>query len=177
MLSSTLLPMRFRGGSAPAQNATPTWLGKKITPFLQFLAKIASVSDEQVASRMNGRPPSADGSSSSASPSNASAFVDPQALQRRDSEDAHAADLRQQDAEPIPPPRASSPASSPSSHIEVLRQLEEMHQINLGPYTHTSKKIEVDALVEGLSQLGYAWDTMDREIAVIRDLLRAANIG
>lgn len=33
--------MRFRGGSAPAQNAAPTWLGKKITPFLQFLAKLA----------------------------------------------------------------------------------------------------------------------------------------
>ncbi|GAC73544.1 hypothetical protein PANT_9c00176 [Moesziomyces antarcticus T-34] len=147
----------------------------QLFPVAQFLAKIPSVSDEQVASRMNGRSHSADASGSDASPST---FVDPQALQRQDSEDSSAErPTSAHGAQPGTTPRVSPQDSSPSSHVEVLRQLEEMHQINLGPYTHSSKKIEVDALVEGLSQLGYAWDTMDREIAVIQDLLRSANIN
>ena len=41
MISSTFLPRRFRGETAPPPNATPTWLGKKITPFLQMLARTA----------------------------------------------------------------------------------------------------------------------------------------
>ena len=41
MISSSFLPRRFRGEPAVAQNTTPTWLSKKTTPLLQFLARIA----------------------------------------------------------------------------------------------------------------------------------------
>ena len=43
MLSASLLPMRFRGEPAVSQqqNTTPTYMGKKITPVLQLLARLA----------------------------------------------------------------------------------------------------------------------------------------
>lgn len=41
MISSSFLPRRFRGETAVAPNTTPTWLSKKTTPFLQFLASVA----------------------------------------------------------------------------------------------------------------------------------------
>lgn len=41
MIASSLLPRRFRGESVVAQNHTPTWLGKKITPLLTFLSRAA----------------------------------------------------------------------------------------------------------------------------------------
>lgn len=41
MIASSLLPRRFRGEAAPAQNKTPSFIAKKITPMLQSLAKLA----------------------------------------------------------------------------------------------------------------------------------------
>lgn len=42
MISSTLLPTRFRGeSSAPVKNVTPSWMNKRVTPFLTCLAKLA----------------------------------------------------------------------------------------------------------------------------------------
>ncbi|KAH8894298.1 3-hydroxy-3-methylglutaryl-CoA reductase [Thozetella sp. PMI_491] len=42
MLSSSLLPSRFRGEQPAAQPAPPSWLNKKVTPLLQALAKLTS---------------------------------------------------------------------------------------------------------------------------------------
>ncbi|SPO19978.1 uncharacterized protein UTRI_00368_B [Ustilago trichophora] len=149
---------------------------KQIFPVAQFLAKIPSVSDEQVASRMGVRSMSADGEHNMvASPPDANNSIDPQTLQQQQfveqfvTQEAQRESLHSaQNAE-----AAHNPAAS--AQIEVLRQLESMHHLNLGPYTHSSKKSEVESLVEGLSQLGYAWDTMDREIGVIQDLLQSAH--
>ncbi|EXF76233.1 hydroxymethylglutaryl-coenzyme A reductase [Colletotrichum fioriniae PJ7] len=41
MISSTLLPRRFRGEQPAAQAAAPSWVNKKITPALKFLSKLA----------------------------------------------------------------------------------------------------------------------------------------
>lgn len=41
MIASSLLPTRFRGEPTLSQTAKPTWLGKKMTPGLQFLARLA----------------------------------------------------------------------------------------------------------------------------------------
>ncbi|TDZ16481.1 3-hydroxy-3-methylglutaryl-coenzyme A reductase [Colletotrichum orbiculare MAFF 240422] len=41
MISSTLLPHRFRGEQPASQAAAPSWLNKKITPALKFLSKVA----------------------------------------------------------------------------------------------------------------------------------------
>ncbi|OLN85448.1 3-hydroxy-3-methylglutaryl-coenzyme A reductase [Colletotrichum chlorophyti] len=41
MISSTLLPRRFRGEQPAAQATAPSWLNKKITPALKFLSKAA----------------------------------------------------------------------------------------------------------------------------------------
>ncbi|CDU23925.1 uncharacterized protein SPSC_02554 [Sporisorium scitamineum] len=148
---------------------------KQIFPVAQFLAKIPSVSDEQVASRMGGRASSND-HTSIASPSDPSNFIDPQTLQQQQFVEQIVAQEAQREStaqaaqliEALNNPSASA-------HLEVLRQLESMHQLNLGPFTHSSKKQEVENLVEGLAQLGYAWDTMDREIGVIQDLLQSSN--
>lgn len=149
---------------------------KQIFPVAQFLAKIPSVSDEQVASRTSGRPASAGShSDSTASPNDMSSFIDPQALQQRNLVDSFVSHEEQRERVQNVQSAAQSKDGSGSAYIEVLRQLEGMHQLNLGPYTHSSKKREVDFLIEGLSQLGYAWDTMDREIGVIQDLLQATN--
>ncbi|KAJ1030351.1 hypothetical protein NDA16_001261 [Ustilago loliicola] len=149
---------------------------KQIFPVAQFLAKIPSVSDEQVASRMNGRPASAGShSDSTASPSDMSSFIDPQALQQRNLVENFISHEEQHEKVHNVQSAAQGKEASGSADLEVLRQLEGMHQLNLGPYTHSSKKREVDFLIEGLSQLGYAWDTMDRKIGVIQDLLQAAN--
>ena len=43
MLSSTLLPHRFRGEQPAAPNAAPTWLNKKVTPLLRLLSRLACV--------------------------------------------------------------------------------------------------------------------------------------
>ncbi|KXX79422.1 3-hydroxy-3-methylglutaryl-coenzyme A reductase [Madurella mycetomatis] len=42
MIASNFLPSRFRGEQPPAPNATPSWLNKKVTPFLQILSRITS---------------------------------------------------------------------------------------------------------------------------------------
>ncbi|KAK3309886.1 3-hydroxy-3-methylglutaryl-CoA reductase [Chaetomium strumarium] len=42
MNALNLLPSRFRGEQPPSQNVAPSWLNKKITPFLQVLARITS---------------------------------------------------------------------------------------------------------------------------------------
>ena len=44
MLTSTLLPSRFRGEAAVAanENQTPTWVNKRVTPVLHFFARLAS---------------------------------------------------------------------------------------------------------------------------------------
>ncbi|CBQ67717.1 conserved hypothetical protein [Sporisorium reilianum SRZ2] len=145
---------------------------KQIFPVAQFLAKIPSVSDEQVASRMSGQRSSSQSDHTSiASPSDPSNFIDPQTLQQQFVEQFVAHEAQRETAHSIE--ALNSPSTS--AHLEVLRQLEGMHQLNLGPYTHTSKKDEVENLVEGLAQLGYAWDTMDRDIGVIQDLLQSSN--
>lgn len=41
MISSTLLPTRFRGEQPAAQATAPSWLNKKLTPGLKFLSKVA----------------------------------------------------------------------------------------------------------------------------------------
>ncbi|KAI8185042.1 3-hydroxy-3-methylglutaryl-coenzyme A reductase [Colletotrichum sp. SAR 10_65] len=41
MISSSLLPSRFRGEQPAAQAAAPSWLNKKLTPGLKFLSKVA----------------------------------------------------------------------------------------------------------------------------------------
>ncbi|KAL2137264.1 hypothetical protein VTI74DRAFT_4995 [Chaetomium olivicolor] len=41
-MASVLLPSRFRGEQTPSQNAAPSWLNKKVTPFLQVLSRITS---------------------------------------------------------------------------------------------------------------------------------------
>ncbi|SPO02420.1 probable 3-hydroxy-3-methylglutaryl-coenzyme A reductase [Cephalotrichum gorgonifer] len=41
MISSTLLPHRFRGEQPSAPNATPSWLNKKVTPLLRLLSRLA----------------------------------------------------------------------------------------------------------------------------------------
>ncbi|KAK1757803.1 3-hydroxy-3-methylglutaryl-coenzyme A reductase [Echria macrotheca] len=41
-LASNLLPSRFRGEQPASQVAAPSWLNKKVTPFLQALSKITS---------------------------------------------------------------------------------------------------------------------------------------
>ncbi|SPC65369.1 uncharacterized protein UHOD_00488 [Ustilago sp. UG-2017b] len=149
---------------------------KQIFPVAQFLAKIPSVSDEQVANRMSGRPASAGSQSdSAATQSDVSSFIDPQALQQRGLVESFASHEDQREKVKDIQSAVQGKDGSGSAYLEVLRQLEGMHELNLGPYTHRSKKREVDFLIEGLSQLGYAWDTMDREISVIQDLLQAAN--
>jgi hydroxymethylglutaryl-CoA reductase (NADPH) len=42
MNALNLLPSRFRGEQPPSQNVAPSWINKKITPFLQVLARITS---------------------------------------------------------------------------------------------------------------------------------------
>jgi len=42
MISSALLPRRFRGEQPPTKATTPSWINKKITPVLQFLSTITS---------------------------------------------------------------------------------------------------------------------------------------
>lgn len=147
---------------------------KQIFPVAQFLAKIPSVSDEHVVSRIQGQPAYADDGLIAAAPSSDSAgFVDPQALQQV----KPTGQLVEHDSRRGGLPHAQSEAArhpSMRAQIEVLRQLEGMHQLDLGPYTHSAKMSEVQSLIEGLSQLGYAWDTVDREIAVIQELLRTA---
>lgn len=147
---------------------------KQIFPVAQFLAKIPSVSDEQVASRMSGRRDSPQCEVNLvASPSDPSNFIDPQTLQQQDLvEQVVAQEALRNNAHATQSAEALNNPTT-SAHIEVLRQLEGMHQLNLGPYTHSSKQEEVENLIEGLSQLGYAWDTMDREIGVIQDLLQS----
>ncbi|SNX81629.1 uncharacterized protein MEPE_00334 [Melanopsichium pennsylvanicum] len=153
---------------------------KQIFPVAQFLAKIPSVSDEQVASHKKGRSMSAERALSIVdSSNNPNAFVDPQSLQQQQLFEhfvAHEA-AQQQQADGLHDAQSEEAAKDPaaSAQLEVLLQLEGMHQLTLGPYTHSSKKSEVESLVEGLSQLGYAWDTMDREIGVIQDLLQPRN--
>lgn len=147
---------------------------KQIFPVAQFLAKIPSVSDEQVASRMSGRRDSPQCEVNLvASPSDPSNFIDPQTLQQQNLvEQVVAQEALRNNAHATQSAEALNNPTT-SAHIEVLRQLEGMHQLNLGPYTHSSKQEEVENLIEGLSQLGYAWDTMDREIGVIQDLLQS----
>lgn len=41
-IASNFLPSRFRGEQPAAQTAAPSWLNKKVTPFLQLLSKITS---------------------------------------------------------------------------------------------------------------------------------------
>ncbi|KAF4124824.1 hydroxymethylglutaryl-CoA reductase (NADPH), partial [Geosmithia morbida] len=41
MISSSLLPRRFRGEPALAHSSSPSWLNKRITPVLQFVSHIA----------------------------------------------------------------------------------------------------------------------------------------
>lgn len=41
MISSTLLPHRFRGEQPSAPNAAPSWLNKKVTPLLRLLSRLA----------------------------------------------------------------------------------------------------------------------------------------
>ncbi|MBE3110873.1 MAG: hypothetical protein IMZ46_10240, partial [Acidobacteria bacterium] len=41
MISSTLLPHRFRGEQPSAPNAAPSWLSKKVTPLLRLLSRLA----------------------------------------------------------------------------------------------------------------------------------------
>ncbi|TKY90544.1 hypothetical protein EX895_000542 [Sporisorium graminicola] len=151
---------------------------KQIFPVAQFLAKIPSVSDEQVASRMGG---GGSGSSqtdhTSVSPSSdPNNFIDPQTLQQQQFvEQFIAEETQRESAAQAAHSIEALNSPSTSAHLDVLRQLEGMHQLNLGPYSHSSKKQEVENLVEGLAQLGYAWDTMDRDIGVIQDLLQSAN--
>ncbi len=152
---------------------------KQIFPVAQFLAKIPSVSDEQVNHRMNGRDVATVGDPHSApSPLDSSNFIDPQALQQQQQqlvEQLVANEGQRENAAAHSHYNESLSDPSTSAHIDVLRQLEGMHSLQLGPYTHTAKKNEVESLMEGLSQLGYAWDSIDRELGVIQDLLRAAN--
>ena len=42
MIASNLLPSRFRGEQPASQNVAPSWLNKKITPFLQVLSRLTS---------------------------------------------------------------------------------------------------------------------------------------
>jgi hydroxymethylglutaryl-CoA reductase (NADPH) len=42
MIASSFLPSRFRGEQPASQAAAPSWLNKKITPFLQVLSRITS---------------------------------------------------------------------------------------------------------------------------------------
>jgi hydroxymethylglutaryl-CoA reductase (NADPH) len=42
MLASDFLPSRFRGEQPNSQNTTPSWLNKKVTPWLQFFSRITS---------------------------------------------------------------------------------------------------------------------------------------
>ena len=146
---------------------------KQIFPVAQFLAKIPSVSDEQVASRMGGRQSSVQ--TDVASPSDPNNFIDPQALQQQQMVEEFVAHEAQRESAQAAQSAEALNDPSTSAHLEVLRQLEGMHQLNLGPYTHSSKKEEVENLIEGLAQMGYAWDTMDRDIGVIQDLLQSSN--
>ena len=41
MISSTLLPYRFRGEQPSAPNAAPSWLNRKVTPLLRFFSRLA----------------------------------------------------------------------------------------------------------------------------------------
>ena len=154
---------------------------KQLFPVAQFLAKIPSVSDELVASRMSGRRESVDGGVAASESPDANKFIDPQSLQRQQEVEQLSArearpDSLNTQSDTLHSAQIAEAAKNPmaGAQIEVLRQLEGMHRLNLGPYTHSSKRHEVDSLIEGLAQLGYAWDTMDREIAVIQDLLQSS---
>ncbi|PWZ02728.1 hypothetical protein BCV70DRAFT_144317, partial [Testicularia cyperi] len=150
---------------------------KQIFPIAQFLAKIPSVSDEhaQTSQTQAGKSDAlsatlAPSSSAAAAPSN---FVDPQALHRtQPGNDGHQQRVATSSSSASFDPDLTNEQSA-SAQVHVLRELEDMHRVKLGPYTHSAKRKEVDALVEGLSQLGYAWDTMDREIRAIQDILKA----
>ncbi|GAC95583.1 hypothetical protein PHSY_003159 [Pseudozyma hubeiensis SY62] len=146
---------------------------KQIFPVAQFLAKIPSVSDEQWASRMGSHRGSSVETTLVASPSDPSNFIDPQTLQQQHFVEQVVAQEAQRNSAQAAESAEALNNPSTAAHLEVLRQLEGMHQLNLGPYTHSSKQTEVENLIEGLSQLGYAWDTMDREIGVIQDLLQS----
>lgn len=41
MMASSFLPRRFRGEAPAAQNTAPSWLNKRLTPFVQVLSKLA----------------------------------------------------------------------------------------------------------------------------------------
>lgn len=41
MMASSFLPSRFRGETPVAQNTTPSWASKRLTPLVQFLSKLA----------------------------------------------------------------------------------------------------------------------------------------
>uniref|UniRef100_V5GVK6 Zn(2)-C6 fungal-type domain-containing protein n=2 Tax=Kalmanozyma brasiliensis (strain GHG001) TaxID=1365824 RepID=V5GVK6_KALBG len=144
---------------------------RQIFPVAQFLAKIPSVSEEELVSRANGQ------GTSAASSFDDGNFIDPQALlqqQHQQIVEEFAGQDSQRDS--VQAARLAHALNDPTSsaHLEILHQLEDMHKLDLGPYTHSSKKKEVDNMIEALSQLGYAWDTMDREIGVIQDLMQSS---
>ena len=123
---------------------------KQIFPVAQFLSKVPSVPDEP--------------GSGSDTKSALATYVDP----RRLSVTLDAAST------PAPTGNSGGARNGATDSFEAADSV--VHKADLGPYTHSAKRREVDACIEGLSQLGFAWDTMGREIDAIRGIMDTLQI-
>ncbi|KAN0063174.1 hypothetical protein ACQY0O_004338 [Thecaphora frezii] len=148
---------------------------KQIFPVAQFLARIPSIPNEAVAGLRN-----AALSGAVSQVDQQPSFVDPQSLSHRPSAsatmDANQWLQPQTQLPTISPIKAAKRADDRVKGNDPFEEADPVSRAELGPFTHSAKFQEVEACIEGLSQLGYAWDTMDREIDAIRGILESQNM-
>ncbi|SPO39343.1 uncharacterized protein PSFLO_04824 [Pseudozyma flocculosa] len=157
---------------------------KQIFPVAQFLARIPSIPDDAAnAADLASRRASLQAGVVSLTDQS---FIDPRNLSQPVPAQAQAQAMHggtssshatTTTATSLPPDGGGAGGGERLSKMDdPFEAADPVSRTELGPFTHTAKLREVEACIEGLSQLGYAWDTMGREIDAIRGILESLKL-